>query len=411
MMQKEVCEFLSVIERKANKPTGLKEEVSLLVSSSAFKKYHSEGVSYRERLHLQLNDILRHQDWLKIEFKPAGFDDHEFLKRVWVKSTSSMLNFMGEAVLSEVIGTSIANVLAEKIVLPLHLLDLESLLTDSWGLGKQFYGCSHDASNRLIDGLKVASFLYQNQNDALSIDYRTLSVRLFDDSKRIESLISLVARLLKPDTPDLDDDKPKCILEYWGLSRFPPLFCIKGDLQIITPAGNLDVSQAWPFLALPPDGIVRTELHKQPLYILFIENKTTFERYCREVSDMGLVLYTNGFPSRQWQKIFKQIDGQVFTETPIFHWGDVDVGGYKIFDFMSGLLQKPIKAYKMDCFIEDSSDKGIKVDDMLAIINKSTRVGAWDESIVNGLHHLLGGAIKRIEQEHLDVEPPMSADS
>lgn len=410
MMQKEVCEFLSVIARKVNKPTGLTEEVSLPVSSSAFRKYHSEGVSYRERLHLQLNDILRHKNWLKIEFKPAGFDDHKFLKRVWVKSTRSMLDFMDEAIISEVIITSVNHVLAEEIVLPHHLLDLESLLGDSWGLGKQFYGCSHDASNRLIDGLKVVSFLYQNQNDARSIDYRTLSVRLFDDSKRIESLISLVARLLKPDTPDLDDDKPESILDYWGLSRFPPLFRIKGDLKVTTPVGNLDASQAWPFLALPPDGVVRTELHQQPVYILFIENKTTFERYCREVSDRGLVLYTNGFPSRQWQKIFKQIDDQVSAETPVFHWGDVDVGGYKIFAFMSGLLQHPIEAYKMDCFIEDSSDRGIKVDDLLAIINNSTRAGAWGESIVSGLQHFLGGTIKRIEQENLDVEPPVPAD-
>jgi hypothetical protein len=66
-------------------------------------------------------------------------------------------------------------------------------------------------------------------------------------------------------------------------------------------------------------------------HVLTIENYTSFVRHAREVNEdkSALVIYTAGFPSRAHLRQIVRI--AELSGAPIYHWGDLDGGGVRIF--------------------------------------------------------------------------------
>jgi hypothetical protein len=80
---------------------------------------------------------------------------------------------------------------------------------------------------------------------------------------------------------------------------------------------------------------------------LFIENRASFERYVREIDDKGVVIYTAGFPPRAWVHAIEIIIAEIRNGVPVYHWGDRDVGGYRILAFLAKRLDIDIQPYFM----------------------------------------------------------------
>jgi hypothetical protein len=280
-------------------------------------------------------------------------------------------------------------------------------ISDAWLAGKTAFGCSVSSPNKLIEALTFVSW-YFTQEITPQKDMRTISVLLYSDSKKLESLLSIIARIVAPNTPKaIQSKKPKEIMEYWGISKFPPSFKCKASIEVHTLRGIIDTSTAWPYLEIPPDGIINLTSSQKPDYILFIENKTTFERYTREIEDEGWVFYTNGFPSRRWQDLFKNIVDLVPKETPVYHWGDLDEGGYRILTFMNNLLQCDLIPYKMLNTAIDEPRKYIKLKNLVRIIEneKSSAIYALHEGILKLMETI--DEIPWVEQEALPIISPL----
>lgn len=69
-------------------------------------------------------------------------------------------------------------------------------------------------------------------------------------------------------------------------------------------------------------------------FILTIENYTTFNEICRGKAGpiQGVVLYTAGMPSPSFLTIYAKTLEFATASTQIYHWGDIDLGGYRIAD-------------------------------------------------------------------------------
>ena len=65
--------------------------------------------------------------------------------------------------------------------------------------------------------------------------------------------------------------------------------------------------------------------------LMTIENQTTFHseahRLCEE--DV-LLIYTAGMPNPPWKAMYARILKNLPTDIPVYHWGDIDEGGFRI---------------------------------------------------------------------------------
>ena len=324
--------LLEKIATHCNKSNELIEKHSFKITQGRYDFYHLLSISKRLALHTQLEALSSKTGSFVVRYAPRSFGEEIKLEFIDVVSCRKLLVALGVPVQSEVCSSAITALRNIQASMPKWLLDVHIEIEAGWLLGKKPYHCNEQNVAQVIDASVFLAWVDKADFSSVSSqDIRTISVFLYSDSKRLENIAGAIKNITKHRLPDeLQTAKPERVLSYLGISRFPPLFRAKGALEVETKKGVIDTANTWPYFAISPDGIQSLDVTTQPSYILFIENQTTFERYTREVEDDGLILYTNGFPSKAWQKLFKDIAFKIEKDTKLFHWGDIDVGGYNI---------------------------------------------------------------------------------
>lgn len=204
-----------------------------------------------------------------------------------------------------------------------------------WRLGKSAFDIASDdlyLATNLFKALEaVADGLHVN------LDMRTFSAKNLGDSKAFERMSAKFASVWRrqPEYADLDADE---LLQTLGIQKYPWPLMVKGDIEFHFSATVLKTKGMGPYLGVPITEIKSIEFETLPSYVLFIENFASFNRYVHEVSDKSIVIYTNGFPSPNLCKLISLIEATLPKSILFYHWGDIDIGGLKIFKKVEGLL-------------------------------------------------------------------------
>lgn len=166
----------------------------------------------------------------------------------------------------------------------------------------------------------------QEQRGITEMALRDASAQLFQDSKRIEKLLPCLDVLLTGNlTGEARADTE--ILQELGLYREPQPVRLAGNVLLRRTRG--DFPPDFPYSALPPSAI--HGLAAQPAQILTIENLTTFHVWARQHGDSNtLCLYTAGMPSPAWRALYGRLLAGLPPDVPVYHWGDIDEGGFRI---------------------------------------------------------------------------------
>ncbi|MGV6876541.1 Wadjet anti-phage system protein JetD domain-containing protein [Pseudochelatococcus sp. B33] len=238
-----------------------------------------------------------------------------------------------------------AQVLARDALGPLRIArtfprNIEAVIDEigaAWSRGVAWSGLQPGRAEELSNALKAVEALRGAQLDpTLAADYRTFSRRAVGDTKFLESRMGLILAIYRrayPDSvvdPELDD---KEFLATLGVQRLPQPILLGGRLAI-----DGQAIPGMPYVGVAPDHAHRISVDN-PTYLLTVENYASFVRHCQEVNQGGdgLVIYTGGFPSRQLlQATIILADS---TRCPIFHWGDLDRGGLRIFIHLERVLR------------------------------------------------------------------------
>lgn len=161
---------------------------------------------------------------------------------------------------------------------------------------------------------------------------RRESARLFNcsnGSKRIEKLGKWLDVLYTNDlsASGLEQDE---VFSALGLLREPQPFLISANC--IVSGRGLESRLFRPYHGLPMSRIEGFRFDALPSCVLTVENKQTFhELAVLAEGSQACVVYTGGMPSPAWHQVYaKLLKAIPLTTAKVYHFGDLDVGGFRI---------------------------------------------------------------------------------
>lgn len=249
-------------------------------------------------------------------------DGDGFIKRVNLLDARKLAKFLGVRLAGDQINEAREHLqayFADHPVL-LEVLDRWTSLRKCRGLGPESYPDWLDAI-RTFSSCNLASAV-----QPISMPVREFSARLFKDSKRIEKLTGSLDVLLSGSI-ESDIRSEAAVLQELGLYReeHPVLFA--GNIELVRERVTSKLDS--PYTGLPAQTV--KGLASSPKLILSIENLTTFHSESkRRCNEDVLLIYTAGMPSPAWCAMYSRILESLPKDTPVFHWGDVDEGGFRI---------------------------------------------------------------------------------
>ncbi len=211
-----------------------------------------------------------------------------------------------------------------------------------WSRGERAFRIAADEHDKIDDLIRL---LIAIDNGVDGRDIRTFSTAAGVDSKAFERHRGSIVQIAKRSF-GWDHATPNEVLDRLGFRPFFQLVQFTGPIAI--PSMSLDATYTRPSIGIPPDAAGAISLTGFVRSILTIENLASFNRHCREIDDPEcLVLYTGGFPARPVLNFLHAATRQA-PNAQIFHWGDIDVGGIRIFRNIEERLQRPIQPHLMD---------------------------------------------------------------
>jgi Uncharacterized protein conserved in bacteria C-term(DUF2220) len=290
------------------------------LTASHLAEYHaSPSLQSKEAFEVTMQDA-RAQG--AVELVWDDFTQTGFIKRVNLGDIRKLASFLGQE--------TAANQVAEARIQLEDQLDRFPVLREvlqRWQRLKTARGLGPQEAPQWLDAIRVVEFARTN-TEAIRVDVplRVASARLFNDSKRIERLAVPLDVLLVGDLEALPRD-PSDVWRELGLFR---------EEQPVRLAGRVIVKRerVTDYLDTPYSGLASTTIRglgSTPSAVLSIENQTNFHVEARSGCDKDvLLLYSAGMPSPAWRAMYATVLRDVPAGTPVYHWGDLDEGGFRI---------------------------------------------------------------------------------
>jgi len=270
-----------------------------------------------------------------VQLEWGRFEEARDLKRLRLVDADRLAAFLGEERLDVRLARLHEAVRPVLERVPAWLQDDFDRAGVRWGRGALAHGLAVDDVGDVVTLYRALAAVDRGEHRGL--DLRTFSVRRLDDSKAMERLQSRIAAVLRAHL-GLDGLNDAEVYAELGLEKYPQPVFVKGPLRLGYSGRRLDLDGVRPYLALSPDGLEALETVGEPDYVLTVENLTSYQRHVREVDDRGVVLYSAGFPGPAFRVFLGRLDQNLGSGVPFFHWGDVDLGGLRIFARIAATL-------------------------------------------------------------------------
>lgn len=347
-------------------------------------------------------EIVRFQDQLvaaersgAVALRYGRRERKHLIERVSVKDASILARHLGRKP-SQVTAVETRQALEESIKdgAP-WLVEILDEMEGRWSRGEVAYRLEPadvDSCKEFLTLLRAIS-----RDEARGLDARSFALRATGDTKAFDRHSGRLLGVLGPRLGEASD----AVWRRIGLERFAHPVHLRGPIVSEKDNGIAVDGRGRPFASIHPELIPSLRLLVTPQYVLSIENYASFNRHVREVDDGGLVVYTGGFASTGVIEVLAWILRSTDENIPLFHWGDIDPGGLRIFRCLEEVLPRPPRPHLMDRALAESHGKSAQPDASLASIAQSSSaiadLAAWLSR---------GRNIKHLEQEAISPVSP-----
>jgi hypothetical protein len=310
--------------------------------TAADSPYWQQSYEQRQHCHLRFAAAARFGA-VKLRWAKQGGEDRP-LEKVRLLDSGRLASFLGVATVSDAVHA------AQMALDPwLHGCPRVAELLDAWAQLKSPRGLGTDSAPDFADALRVLDALKRADDQDEIV--RVLSRGLFRDSKRIETLWRQIDLLTGEQlvSPARQQEE---VFGALGLVKVPQPFLVAGtgSLQLTS---SQTCAIAWPFIGVSNQHVVGYT--GAPAWVLSIENLTTFHQASQHPdTTSGLLLYTGGMPSPSWCRAYARILETIPERVRIFHWGDIDQGGFRI---AAHLKHKCVQRHAFLPWLMDAQDQ------------------------------------------------------
>lgn len=182
---------------------------------------------------------------------------------------------------------------------------------------------------------------------------RAFSVKTYGDSKKFEREIKQhivpVIKKFEPDLLDAEEISDRAVLAQVGIIMMPEVFEFCGNVKVHFTNGTVDFSPISKGACISSESIsdILSIDISETDRIIFIENKTNYTEYClNNKTERELVVYHGGFYSPQRGDFFRRLCAE--TDIPVYFWGDIDYGGFKMFVHLKNNIIHSLQPLNMD---------------------------------------------------------------
>ncbi len=198
--------------------------------------------------------------------------------------------------------------------------------------------------NNLLVAFKAYDLLHGEP-----VTMRTFSSQCYHDTKYFEReirshFLNVALKYHKElsETVESEDLGVRDQLAFLGIYARPELYELSGNCNFKTETGVIDFYAAYPYgLGIPStsvDRIISVDLSKID-QIVFIENKTNYDEYLlSELKCSTLAIYHGGFLSPHKKVLFRKIANAITSDTKVYFWADIDIGGFRMFTHLSRII-------------------------------------------------------------------------
>ena len=332
---------------------------------------------------------------LHVKREPRAGDGSRLL-RLSVCDAGALASHLGVSLLGERVAAAECLLEPWRVRFPV----LEEVLA-AWGENRKLRGAGPEAAQDLAD---AASAVVARLDDAGSERVlRRESARLFRDSKRLEKITRWLELLATGEliASGLSEVEVWALL---GLRREPQPLLISGAGTATV--GEVVLPLLRPFIGLPLEQV--RALRTDARCLVSIENLASFHDATKAPgAEQALLLYTGGMPSPAWRAAYTRILACLPPALPIYHWGDIDEGGFRIAAKISETAAKAGK--KLQPWL---MAPGALPDEVYAAAPRPTapqlaRMCRWATLAGwEGVSAALQLRPIQLEQEHLDIHLP-----
>ncbi|MCL2160863.1 MAG: DUF2220 family protein [Betaproteobacteria bacterium] len=245
-----------------------------------------------------------------------------FIERVNLVDSRALAAFLGQKLLDDVLSEAASQFAPHMKCFPV----LDDVLR-RWAQLRTVRSLKPASVQDWLDAIKVIDSARETTvSNAISVPIREVSSRLFKDSKRIEKLVA-PADVLLCGSVEAKPREPVAVWEELGLYREERPVLLAGN--VIVARERVTAYLDTPYVGLP--AVTVQGLGSIPHQVMTIENMTTFHSEAkRRCNEKVLLIYTAGMPSPAWRSMYIRLLLKLPETTPVFHWGDVDEGGFRI---------------------------------------------------------------------------------
>jgi hypothetical protein len=264
------------------------------------------------------------------------------------------------------------------------------------------------------------------EDDFKPMQMRVFSLKCFNDSKyfeqKMKSRITTFIRRYHPQLTTLDENQTFAddeVLELIGIRKNPEILEFRGPVKLHMNGSVIDFAPMTAGACFKTDNfemLQKIEIENVQK-IIFIENRTSYEIQISKGRDKNeghdkiderdkneLIVYHGGFHSLKKRRFLQMLTEAANQQVEIYHWGDIDLGGFKIFLQIKNNISNRVKPWQMD------SETLLKYKNMAGSYDENYRhklEKALEDQSYAYFHDVIKTMLKyniRLEQEAISIK-------
>lgn len=393
---------------KAYLDENVTRRIMLKLNSSEYPEYNIENSKTREIINsvvdeLSKKEIVQYQ-WLK-------YEHGNIIEKVWLRldKISEAYKESGRIPKSEKAATILDMVQKYKLKVTSPWIK-EFLENAEAGIEtKKSVSPYFPEDYEITKAILIALEALDQKEDEECLE-RVFSLRCYGDSKYFErntkkKIIEVIKKYFLDEEKDFGMLGDEEILALVGIVKAPELMEFSGGMVGKLAGQPVDFSVFPHGIAINSHTVAEleiTELEASTKRILFIENKANYIDYIfKKAKKNELVVYHGGFYSPPKGRFFKMIyEAGLRNEVEFIHWGDIDLGGFRMFHRLRTNIIPELYPYLMDReALISKRDYWITMDDIKYKAELEKLLGNEDYSLFHDVIKLMLDQNCRLEQE------------